>query len=67
MSLTRLVLDVAREGLLLAETCRQFLGRRQIAAAIAADVDDQSVAEQHIADDLVEVAFTEVVHEAAYI
>ena len=65
MPLSGLVLEVAREGLLLAEAGGEGLRTGQVAAAIAADIDDQAVAEGKVFDDLVEGTFADVVGEAA--
>ena len=67
VALARLVLQVAHERLLVAEACRQSLGIGKVAAAIAPDVDDQSVAEQEVLDDLVETALADAAAEAAVV
>ena len=58
-----LVLPIAHEGFLVAEAGGQFLGVGQVAAAVAADVDDQAPTEDHVEQRLVEVAFADALRE----
>ena len=67
MPLTRLMLHIASEGLLMTETGGESLGGRKLATAIAADIHDESVAEGEVLDDLVETALTDLIGETAHI
>ena len=67
MALARLVLHIACEGLLMAEAGGEALGCCELAAAIAADIHDEPVAEGEVLDDLVETALADLVGEAAHV
>ena len=67
MALTRLMLYIAGEGLLVTEATGEAFSRSEYASAITPDIHNQSVAEGEVLDDLVETALADLVGEAAHI
>ena len=67
MALASLMLHIAHKGLLVAEPGSQFLGIGKVAAAIAAYVENHSLAEHEVLDNLVEVALADGRRETAVV
>ena len=67
MALACLMLHITHKGLLVAEPGSQFLGIGKIAAAIAAYVENHSLAEHKVLDNLVEVALADGRRETAVV
>ena len=67
MPFTRLVLQIAHECLLIAEPCSQLFGISQIASSVVSDINDESITEGKILEDLVQSAVANGVGEAGVI
>ena len=67
MALAGLMLHIAHKSLLVAEPGSQFLGIGKVAAAIAAYVENHSLAEHKVLDNLVEVALADGRRETAVV
>ena len=67
MTLSRLVLQITHQRLLIAETCCELFCIGEVAASILTDVDDDSVTEGEVAQDLVQTTIANGACEAAIV